>query len=242
MVKKVAKGASVKKATKVEREKAYRERVLPGMARIRKAEGLIVCHIPRGCTVKRNKIGNSYRLSVSGVDTRAEKLVYYVKKSHKTVSDVFQICGDVGCCRPSHLSVETTKDNKDTRRGCYGYLKIPGEDRLYKVCPHQPTCRKVTGIDSIERVDPQEIDPQDDEDVEDIDEFGGGIEDEPSVEDQVSQILDGISNPVYPKRRKVDEYVIPKKEPMHQRLRIFAGTVTRLRGQARQARQARQTR
>ncbi len=230
----------VTEKVKAEREEAYVTRVLPHITRIRKSEGLILCHIPRGCGSKSNKIGTSYRLSVSGTDTRVERLVHYVKKSHTLMqkSHISQICGDVGCCRPSHLSVEKESDGK-SRLGCYGYLKVPGEASLYKLCRHKPPCRKVTSINALERVDPDKIDPQIDADVEDLDKFGGGIEDEACVEDQVSQILDGISNPVYPKRRKVDEYIIPKKEPIRQRLRSFVGTVTRLRGQARQARQTR---
>lgn len=88
--------------------------------------------------------GNYRRMAVDGSKELCHRFVYrFWYPSYSTDNDVSHLCGNNGCCRPSHLTSESRTTNK-SRDGCVGFLFLGG--RWIKVCKHKPLCVRVTQV------------------------------------------------------------------------------------------------
>lgn len=144
------------------RVKAYNERVKVHLVRVIRYDGLVTCHVPKGCAPRHKtpKLRNkAYCIRLNGQTIGCQRLSYLVNRG--TACDkthIYHLCGNQGCCKPSHLVIERASYNR-TRFRCPGYVRIKGTDKLLKVCPHSPPCIKVTDQDSLDTVDPKDVDP-----------------------------------------------------------------------------------
>ena len=96
------------------------------------------CKIPTGPGVDSPKSGYK-RVNFGGKKHMAHVLAY--KAAHGSVPDgldVSHLCGNAGCCAPSHLVAEDRASNI-ARRGCRGMIRTP-EGTWYSTCPHEPKC------------------------------------------------------------------------------------------------------
>lgn len=146
---------------KKRRTQEYKQRVKANLVRVLRYDGLVKCHVPKtGVTIRTNRHGRlSYCISINNHDISCQRLSYLVNRGNVTGSSkVYHICGNVSCCKPSHLVVEKHSYNA-SRFNCPGYVRIKGTDKLLKVCPHSPPCIKVTDQDSLDTVDPKDVDP-----------------------------------------------------------------------------------
>ena len=190
MTQQVTLPAKTKKITKADKAKAYK-RIKAKIMRVVRCNGLVTCHFPKG--VRPSICKGSYRFEVS-VETHrmpVSKLVYNHKRGCiQEKTPVFNLCSLAHCCKPSHLVTESITYNK-SRSTCYGYLSREGSDTFIKVCPHEPPCIKVTKMESLETINPKDIDPgmsQDFEDTfEEIPESELEKHEEPEPESEVSE-------------------------------------------------------
>lgn len=140
------------------KSKSYKE-LEKRLVRVVRRGRLITCLIPKGLPRTSCRGKNRYQVSVGGYTMSAPRLVYIHKRgSIEEKTPVFNLCFDSDCCKPSHLVAEVSPYSR-SRKNCYGYLSREGCDTLIKVCPHTPACIRVTKMESLEAVNPEDIDP-----------------------------------------------------------------------------------
>lgn len=157
---------STKKVPTSQKQKraiAFKTRIKPNLVRVIREHGYVTCHEPKSGGSKYihvNRNGYSdFHMSVSDATITVHRLSYLVNRANR-VSDakrIYHLCNNLGCCKPSHLVAETPGQYA-TRDGCLGYLLNKSTGVIIKCCPHAPACIKVTDIDTLERVDPKDID------------------------------------------------------------------------------------
>lgn len=172
---------------KQKRAFAFQTRIKPNLVRVIREHGYVTCHEPKSGASRQNPLNSKgyshYKVSVNDITTTVHRLSYLVNRADK-VSDakrVFHLCNNLGCCKPSHLVVETSGQHV-TRNYCLGYLLNKSTGVIVKSCPHTPACIKVTDIDTLEHVDPEEIDPGMDADHD------SDIEEEVPEDEMVRQV------------------------------------------------------
>lgn len=134
--------------------KIFYNRLQPHIIRVTKQGGAITCHYPsRGVKKK----GNTFGCTIRGESLNLHKLVYQVEHDIKKITsqkEVYHICGDPLCCKPSHLVLGDDGDNSKVH-GCRGYIKLDeldptGSKIFFRVCKHDTPCCVVTTLENLE--------------------------------------------------------------------------------------------
>lgn len=117
---------------------------------VREPSGMVVCWCPISTEKGIELRPTGYvRINVAGAKQMAHVFVWEYHSSEEVPKEkeVSHLCSNPQCCRPSHLTVESRKDNI-ARRTCLGYIILPGDQTTgYRNCQHNPRCKRVTLLD-----------------------------------------------------------------------------------------------